>query len=432
MGVHRPMTTAEKYYTFLDHQWPSNVMISADLARCFEPETVAAVWDEFRARRILGRAVATEDLTLADPGVEPGHFLSRDLPVDAWDAVFDEESTVRHELGLAPRLHYLRDPAAGRSRLILLGHHALLDGRIGLSEVQWLVRLLDGQDIPEQQELSSPPPAEKVHPWQQSRAAMLDLLRTIRARNLEVGTPGPTWWPDASVPSRPRLQQLVLEPERAAAFLAVGREHRSSAFSTVAAAWLGIVARELCDADAPGGDGRATVQLAVPADLSTPSPTPDAPTAMAVAVLARPFRVDPDDPWTLSGEIVATIREALARGEGDLFFQLTRTEKVEDLETGSNLVATTLSAGPPCVVVSNMGVIDPGTDPDWLTFVQGQLAPAPNQAVFVATLSYRGRLVHTIATDDNRIDERRSADLIASYRAFLDDVAAGRGAGGDG
>lgn len=421
MGVHRPMTTAEKYYTFLDHQWPSNVMISADLARCFDDETVAGVWDEFRARRILGRAVATEDLTIADPGVAPGHITTRELPTDAWDTVFDEEATVRHELGLAPRLLHLRSPAEGRSRLILLGHHALLDGRIGLGEVQWLVRLLDGQDIPEQQELSTPaPPPEATHPWQQDRNALFDLLRTIRTRNLELGPAGPAWWPETTIASRPRLQQLVLEPDAAAAVLATGRKHSSSVFSTVAAAWLGIVARELCE------DDHATVQLAVPADVSTPSPTPDAPTAMAVAVLSRPFRVDAADPWGLAGEIVATIREALARGEGDLFFQLTRTEKVDDLATGRDLVASMLSAAPPCLVVSNMGVIDPGTDPEWLTFVQGQLAPAPNQVVFVATLSYRGRLIHTIATDDNRIDEGRRARLVDSYSAFLGDVAAGR------
>ncbi|TQK69430.1 MULTISPECIES: phthiocerol/phthiodiolone dimycocerosyl transferase family protein [unclassified Nocardioides] len=421
MGVHRPMTTAEKYYTFLDHQWPSNVMISADLARCFEPAAVAAVWDTFRERRILGRAVATEDLTLADPGVRPGHFTARDLPVAAWDAVFDEEATVRHELGLAPRLLYLRSPAEGRSRLILLGHHALLDGRIGLGEVQWLVRLLDGQDVPEQQELSSPPPvAGPTYPWQQDRTAMLDLLRSIRARNVELGAPGPEWWPETSVPCRPRLRQLVLDAEPAAELLATGRRHGSSVFATVAAAWMGIVARELCGAD------RATVQLAVPADLSTPSPTPNAPTAMSVAVVSRPFRVDAAEPWGLAGEMVATVREALARGEGELFFQLTRTEKVSDLDTGRDLVAAALSAGPPCLVVSNMGVIDPGTDPEWLTFVQGQLAPAPNQVVFVATLSYRGRLIHTIATDDNRIGEERTARLVDSYLAFLGDVAAGR------
>lgn len=421
MGVHRPMTAAEKYYTFLDHQWPSNVMISADLARCFEPATVAAAWDDYRAARVLGRAVATEDLTLADPGVEDGHFTSREVPSAAWDAVFDEEAAVRHELGLPPRLLYLRSPEEGRSRLILLGHHALLDGRIGLGEVQWLVRRLDGQDIPEQQELSTPPrAAEPAHDWQRDRTAMLDLLRSIRSRNLELGPPGPDWWPDASVECRPRLRQLVLEPDAAGAFIATGREHGSSAFSTVAAAWLGIVARDLC-----GGD-RATVQLAVPADVSTPSETPDAPTAMAVAVLARPYRVDPSDPWSLSAEIVTTIREALARGEGDLFFQLTRTAKVEDLATGCALVAAALGSGPPCLVVSNMGVIDPGTDPEWLTFVQGQLAPAPNQVVFVATLSYRGRLIHTIATDDNRIDADRSRGLFESYRSFVGDLSAPR------
>jgi hypothetical protein len=418
------MTAAEKYYTFLDHQWPSNVMISADLAICPEPAQVAAAWDEYRARRVLGRAVATEELTLADPGVEKGHFMSTDLPSARWDAVFDEEAAVRHELGLAPRLRLLRSPEEGRSRVILLGHHALLDGRIGLTEVQWLVRILDGQDVPEQQQLSAAPAAaEPVHAWQKDRAAMLDLLRSLRARNLELGEPGPDWWPDASVACRPRLRQLVLEPEPSRRLVAAGREHGSSAFSTVAAAWLGIIARDLCDGDRP------TVQLSVPADVSTPSETPDAPTAMAVAVLSRSFRVDPGDPdgpWGLSAEVVTTIREALARGEGDLFFQLTRTAKVEDLATGAAVVASAVGSGPPCLVVSNMGVIDPGTDPEWLTFVQGQLAPAPNQVVFVATLSYRGRFIHTVATDDNRIDEARSRGLLDAYRSFVDELSAPR------
>lgn len=420
MGAHRPMTVAEKYYTLLDQCWPANVLISADLDRCFAPEFVGQRWQEFRARRVLARTVAREDLTIADAGTDGEFFTTRELAPELWDSVFDEEAAVRYDLGTPLRLRYLTSTTQGRSRVLFVGHHSFFDGRIGISEIQAFVRFLDGQDIPEQQELSAVPPAGEQHPWQQDRRQLIDLLRELKARAADVGQPGPAWWPDASGERRSRLQQIVFDPERASSLVKAGKVHGSGAFSTVGAAWLVSVARHLCDADPT-----ATLQLAVPADVSLPAGDPGRPPSMAVAVLGRPYRVDVDDVWGLATEVASTIREALGRGEADLFFHLTRVEHVEDLVAGKALVAAALAAGPPCVVVSNMGVVDPGTDPEWLRFVSGQLPSAPNQVVFAATLSYRGQLVHNISTDDNRLPPVQLATLIDGYLDLVRTMSAG-------
>ncbi|MCX6399640.1 MAG: hypothetical protein NTX33_06910 [Propionibacteriales bacterium] len=420
MGSHRPMTVAEKYYTLLDQCWPANVLISADLDRCFDPEFVAQRWQEFRALRVLARTVAREDLTIADAGTDGEYFTTRELRSELWDSVFDEEAAVRYDLGIPLRLRYLTSATEDSSRVLFVGHHSFLDGRIGITEIQTFVRFLDGQDIPEQQELSAAPPPGEQHPWQQDRRELIDLLRDLKTRSVELGQPGPAWWPEVGRERRSRLQQIVFEPERATRLVKAGKVHGSGAFSTVGAAWLASVARHLCDADPA-----ATLQIAVPADVSLPTGDPGRPPSMAVAVLGRPYRVDIDDVWGLATEVASTIREALGRGEADLFFHLTRVEHVEDLEAGKALVAAALTAAPPCVVVSNMGVVDPGTDPAWLRFVSGQLPSVPNQVVFAATLSYRGQLVHSISTDDNRLPPEQLATLIDGYLDLVQTMSAG-------
>jgi len=406
------MTAAEKYYTFLDRAWPSTAMISADLDRCFDPDDVRRAWREFRARRVLARAAATEDLTIADVGLDHDLFSAEVLPSSAWDRAFERAGDTPRELGVPLSCAYLTSPDEGRSRLILHGHHAIIDGRLGITELQWLVRLLDGQDVPEQQLLSEPAPPSRPHPWQESRSAMIALLRELKERNASYGTPQPADWPDGSVPRRSWMRHLEIGPETAARVVADGRAHGASPFANVASALLTSTARVLC-----GGD--ATLQFAAPADLGAPPADPGQAQAMAIAVLSRPFRVAVDDRWALAAEVKSGIVEALGRGEGELFFHLTRVEGVGDLAAGRDLIAAALSAGPPCVVVSNMGVVDPGTDPDWLRSVHGQLVAAPNQVVFLALTSYRGRLMHTFATDDARVAPDRRDVLVGEYLALI-------------
>jgi len=405
------MTVAEKYYTFLDQAWPSTAMISADLDRCFEPGEVRRAWEEFRTRRVLARTAATADLTLADVGTDQDVFRADVLPSAAWDRVFEEEGDRPCELGVPLRCHYLTSPDEGRSRVIFNGHHAVIDGRIGIGELQWFVRLLDGQQIPDQQLLSEPP-APTTHPWRESRSAMIELLRELKARNASYGPPQPTDWPDGSTPRRSWLRHLEIGPETSARVVAEGRAHGANPFANVVSALLASSANVLC-----GGD--ATLQLAAPADLGAPPSDPGQAQAMAIAVLSRPFRVEVEDRWTLAAQVKAAITEALQRGEGDLFFQLTRAESITDLAAGRDLIAAALSAGPPSVVVSNMGVIESGSDPDWLRSLHGQLVAAPNQIVFLALTYYKGRLMHTFATDDNRVAPAQRDALVAEYLARI-------------
>ncbi|WP_408898115.1 hypothetical protein ACJ5H2_03195 [Nocardioides sp. R1-1] len=413
------MTVPEKYYTFLDRRWPVNAVISADLDRCFDPAEVARAWQELRVRRVVARAVATEELTIADPGPDPDGavFRTREADPEQWPAIIEELSDAHYDLGTPVQCWYVTSPATGTSRVVLVGHHAIIDGRIGVTELQWLVRLLDGQQVPEQQQLAAEPEPVATHPWQQSRSAMIDLLRELKTRNATYGEPGPATWPDASVPRRSWMRQDALGPDEVAPLVATGRAHGANLFSTVAAALLTSTARVLGGArdDAP----EVTLQFAAPADIAAPSTDPDRAQAMAIAVLAQPYRVDVTDLWRLSADIRATVHEARARGEGELFFHLARLEKVVDLDAGRDLVSGALASGHPCVVVSNLGVTDPGTDPAWLTAIQGQLAAAPNQMVFLAINSYRGRLLHTFSTDDNRVAPDQRDALIRGYRAIL-------------
>ena len=381
---------------------------------CFDPAEVRAKWLAFRRQRVLARAVPTEDLTLVDLGADVDQhgdlFSSTTLAVSQWDTVFDDEAAIDYGVGLPMRCRYLVSPEEGRSRIVFVGHHALIDGRIGLAEIQTFVRWLDGQDLPDQQELSLAPPARTDHPWQAGARERLELLRALRSRAAELGQPDPAAWPDADLARRCRLRQLVVEPDVAARLVATGRRHGSSAFSTVAAHWMDVVAEALCP-----DDPAPTLQLAAPADVSVPNEHAGRPPAMAIAVLAHPHRVDRADTWGVAADLIGTIRLALERGEGDLFFHLTRVDAARDIEEGSDLVGRALAGSPPSVTVSNMGIIDPGSDPAWVRNVQGQLASSPNQVVFVSTLTYRGRLIHTVSTDESRLAPATSEAMTQSY-----------------
>jgi hypothetical protein len=161
------------------------------------------------------------------------------------------------------------------------------------------------------------------------------------------------------------------------------------------------------------------VRRHAPVDLSTPSDDAARPTAMAVAVLAQRFRTHPDT-WALAGEIAAQTRVSLARGDAELFFQLARMDRINELAAGVEAVATGLAATSPALTVSNMGVIDPGSDPSWLRWIAGTLAPTPNQVIFSAVLGYRGQLVQIVSADHARLepDQARATTRVAT--AHLD------------
>jgi hypothetical protein len=403
------MTPAEKYYAFLDRVSPMNLLLVADLDRALDIGLVAECWPHFVSRRALPRVQVRPDLTIGEGGPGQIDFVGLTLPSTEWDAQLSRESREPFGTDRPMRCLYLASPDENRSRVAFVVHHAIVDGRVGIAELQAFIRALDGQDLPSE---TRPPlvlAPTKVLPWQQDRRLLGAVVHEIRARNERVGQPEPVTWAHPPSPRHPRFFSLTLCRPDAEPFLGAVRRHGVKAYSAMAAAWLSVVARRVV-AKQP-----TTLQLATPVDLAERGPDPDVPTAPVIGVIAQRYRVEPDAPWELATEIAAGLAAALERGEGELFFHLTRAEHIDDLDAGARVVGHALATAAPAVSVTNLGVVDPGSDPSWVRSMCGYLAPTPNQVIFVSGLGYRGRLVHSISTDDTQLAPDLAAALVTGY-----------------
>ena len=407
------LTVPEKYYVYLDQAWPTNLMIVADLDRSFPIDHVADMWTTFCTHRVLTRMQVSEDLRMIDAGTGAIDYRGCDMDSAHWDGELSRESRTTYGLGHSIRCRYLRSEDEQRSRLVLIGHHAIIDGRIGAAEMQAFVRSLDGQPVPQQTRISRPAAASEQYPWQRDRLAMLSLLQELREEKALLGAPGPREWPAADLPRHPRFQQVVIDRDSSAQIVAAGKAHGTGPLSAMAAAWLVASAGELC------GATPTTLQLNTPVDVAARVDDPDQPSAMAVAVISGRYCVEPRSPWELAVEVAAGIRRALDRGEGDLFFHLARIAAIEDLEVGTRTVRNSISQAPPAVSVTNLGVIDPGSDPPWVRWICGYQAPTPNHVAFVSGSGYRGQLVNMVSTDDSRVSPEAAVEIRTGFRDVL-------------
>ena len=403
------MTPAEKYYAFLDRVSPMNLLLVADLDRALDIGPVAGCWSRFVRERALPRVRVRPDLTIGDGGRGEIDFVGRTLLSDEWDAQLSRQSREPFGTDRAMRCLYLASPDENRSRLVFVVHHAIVDGRVGIGELQAFIRALDGQDLPAEKRTPVALAPTRVLPWQRDRRLLRDVADEIRRRTERAGPPAPFDWPHPAGPRAPRFFSLTLCRPEAEPFLTAVRRHGIKAYSAMAAAWLTVVADRLVE------QRPTTLQLATPVDLAERGPDPDVPTAPVVSVIAQRYRVEPDAPWELAGEISTGLAAAMERGDGELFFHLTRAEHIDDLDAGARVVEHALAAAAPAVSVTNLGVVDPGSDPDWVRSMCGYLAPTPNQVIFVSGLGYRGRLVHSISTDDTQVDPAVAAALIRGY-----------------
>lgn len=407
------MTAAEKYYAFLDLAWATNPILSAELDVCLPPDLVEERWRAFCSERIYPRLMPTTDLTIADGGADRVRFRTEEHASSEWSRVTARDADTRFGLERTTALHYLTSPEEGRSFIYLLGHHSVADGRGGLQELQAFLRFLDGRPLTPQGGVSLPPESGATFPWQSDRRALLDLLRGLSERNRELGTPMPEEWPAASDERTSLLQPIPFSTEASAVVLGRAREEGVRVFSSMASAWLRTVARTVCATE------EGILQLNIPVDRSVPSRDPDRPTATAVGVLAHRYRVRADEQWPLAREIAETTQTALDRGEGELFFHLARLDGVTDLDKGADLVRAAITAAPPAVSVTNMGILDPSDDPAWVSTMQGNLAATPNQVISFSTVGYRGRLCSTLWTDGVRVPASTAERLRAGFVAAL-------------
>ena len=181
------MTPAEKYYAFLDRVSPMNLLLVADLDRALDIGRVAECWPHFVRERALPRVQVRPDLTIGDGGPGQIDFVGLTLPSTEWDAQLSRESREPFGTDRPMRCLYLASPDENRSRLAFVVHHAIVDGRVGIAELQAFIRALDGQDLPSE---TRPPlvlAPTKVLPWQRDRRLLGAVVQEIRARNEGVG-----------------------------------------------------------------------------------------------------------------------------------------------------------------------------------------------------------------------------------------------------
>lgn len=413
------MTAAEKYYAFLDSVWPMNLMLVAGLDRVLPPDLVERRWREFTERRILARLRPAADLTVLDGGADLA-FGTTQLTAGGLQQELARESRIHHGMERPLICRYWTDEGAGRSWVCLIGHHSTVDARGGISELQHFIRFLAGHEIEGQEQISLPEPPSGDHQWQRDRGELVSLLRELGRAQEAAGPPGPADWPEPSRTREPRFSTVVVTPDRSSALLQEAAHHGTRAFPSLAAAAMVAVAEVVCVS------GEETLQLNVPTDLTVSRDDPDRPSAVNVAVLSHRHRVQPGEPWDLARRVDECVRRARERGEGDLFFHLTRVARVEDLDRGARLVEESVRSAPAAVSVTNLGVVDERADPPWLATLAAHQAPTPNQVISSIGLAYRGQQVLSIATDDVRLDPVRAERLVAAYGEVLDAMASGR------
>lgn len=411
----RPMTPAEKYYTFLHESWPTNVWFVAELDRVFAPEYVEERWRAFSAGRILTRLMPTPHLTIVDGGTSRVDFQSREVPEAEIDDEIVREALTSHGTEKVVHCRYWSLPEQGTSRVCLIAHHAILDGRAGLSELQAFIRFLAGEDVEAQELISVPcPPARDPYPWQADRKELINLLRVLGDRNRELGRPGPADWPESSLDRRPRFTTLVQDGDTLAEVEAAAAAYGARPFPALGASGLLAVAGAVAGVD----DG--TFHLNVSVDLDGGRTLTDRPTAMNVGVVTLRHVVRADRPWDLAAEITESLRVALKRGEGELLFHLARVAAVQDLDQGRDLVAAAINAAPPAVSVTHIGTIPSDADPEWMTGIIANQTPTPNQVMQAVAMEYRGRLIHSVATDDLRMPAEVAQRLADEYGRTFD------------
>ena len=409
------MTIAEKYYTFLDETWPTNVTFVAELGRAFPAEFVEARWREFSEQRIFTRSMPTADLTIVDGGMSKIDFQARDVAAEDLDDELARESMIGHGTEKVVHCRYWTVPDQDRSRIALIAHHAIADGRGGVAELQEFVRFLDGRDVHPQQHLSTPRVERSdLYPWQTDRKELLGLLRVLGDRNRELGPPEPASWPEATLERRPRFAALIQDVGTGHRLAEAAAREDARMFPAMAAAALVSVARHVVSSD------KGILQLNVAVDLASERVHVDRPPAMNVGVVTQRQQVRIDEPWQLARDVTTALRESLKRGEGELFFHLSRVDKVQDIEAGKVLVAVAIEGTAPAASVTHIGTIDGADDPDWVTAIWANQAPTPNQVIQAVSLEYRGRLSHCVTTDDLRVPADVARALLADYGRLIE------------
>lgn len=389
----RPLDPAERYYALLDRSWTTGIAAYAELSRRFTPAEVDAAWAQTSSARL---AIVDDRLGLEPCSPGPVRHITA--------ATVDE---VALEAFLSPfaagealtRCVHVELPA-GRSAVLIHTHHALTDGYGSASAVRDLCRILDGH-----------PPAGALlgdrtvmaglaegHRFSTDRRAMIDLMRTLKAEQTALGSlDSLAWHTPRATDRRLNYRTVTLSAEESRALVAGVRAHGATMNGALGAASLRVV-HGLC-----GTPGQHVHQLTTTADMRSRQdpPVTDGYDGMYAALVSAPFAVGGERPFEdLSSAVAERMRTGIERGEGSLFLHAASMGLGPDDDKATERVRQQLLAAPQTVMMSNVGVIDDTGDPEWVDFVTCMMVATPNQAWFIAALTYRGRLRLAISLDE--------------------------------
>lgn len=409
----RRLDPGELYYAALDAAYPMNVVTVAELAIAPPVADVALAWTAVRDRYALAaaRIDTAGDAPVLTTGAPPAALEV--AAAGSLDELIAAEQAEPLDLRAGPlvRCRYAEQPD-GRALLAVTTHHSSTDGKSGLTLMQELVAELAG--TPGLRPVHDLPPAlhDRLPParrWLHHRPAALELVRQVAAERgaRTPTTDGLTWHARRAGPRVPLVHTRTLTEERTAAVVAAAR----AAGGTV----YGLLATRMLQTAAGLAGTNGDVLLTTPVDLRPAlDPLVDPASGLFVGIVSTVHGPD-----ATPASVTAAVRTAAGRGEAELFYFLVRADRIGlDAHSADRLAAATCTAAQ-AVAVSNLGVVEAGRDPGWLTTLTVSQPPVPNQAVFVVSITYRGRLTLLYCFDANRVSPETAERFVERAQAAL-------------
>ena len=419
--VLRALDPAERYFWLLGHFTSVNAVLVAELSRRVDPDAVVRALGALQRRHPLLRArievVDSEPAFVEVAGAIPLTVLAvgKDEPPPIPLLM---ERTFEPAPSPVARCVYLPVEGEDRSALVLVVHHAMMDGSAAMTLLQQLTRLVDtGGDGDELAPGALPPPLHEHFPAAlQSPRAVVDVLSQVRAER--AGQPAPSAFPfhARDVTDRmPRHAKLVLDADAARDLVTRSRAAGVSVTGTVDAALLEATAALF------EGQEQRVLFLASPTDLRprVEPPLPADDVMLAIGMLCTPYLVSEESRDTLAGDIGRQITREVARGESHLFYRFARTGTFPPTDAGIESFRAWVAETPQNVTLSNLGVVDDAGDPPWVISLSAIMVPGPNQVAFVCAATYRGRIVLHVSTDAAKLPAAFADRLVSGFAERL-------------
>ena len=412
----RELGASEVYYEVVDRLWPMNALCAMELDEPIGLDRVDRAWTALAAQvPVVGARIERTDGRTAhfDFGAQvpvPPPTRYDDLPT-----ALATESTIRFDLAAGP---LVRCAVVGDGTAVLVvAHHTLLDGR-GLAQLAFVFAgVLADETAPIDHPLTGgtvalEPYVAPAHSWTGRRTEMLALARQVRDEDGFVGKAAPPPWHDPAP-----------EAERAPGFITFGLTAEESRrvldwSRSIGATVQGALSAAFLDTLAELAPGAERVGLSTIVDLRAHcEPPADTFIGQAAALMEASYPLG-GDPAEAARSVSASVRQRFDRGEAELFLALSGVDRLSVGEASDKTVHRWISGATPSATISNLGLLS-GTAPDSLTQVTFALAPTPNQAIFVAASTYRGRMSFSVSFDRNRLSVAPEA-FVELYRRHLD------------